>query len=54
MGGCIGSNKNKEKQTLGLKTNTVENDLKYKVVILGDVAVGKTSILSMLKGKAIL
>ena len=51
MGGCISSNKKKPNANLGIKTNEKENDHKFKVVILGDVAVGKTSILSMLKGK---
>ena len=51
MGGCISSKKKKPTSNLGIKKPQKENDHKFKVVILGDVAVGKTSILSMLKGK---
>ena len=51
MGGCIGKSSKSKNNTLGLKAPKMETDHKYKVVILGDIAVGKTSILSMLKGK---
>jgi GTPase SAR1 family protein len=51
MGGCIGRKKSSKNETLGIRAPKTETDHKYKVVVLGDVAVGKTSILSMLKGK---
>ena len=50
MGGCLGSRKPLPKEKLGIQTKKEENDHKFKVVILGDVAVGKTSILNVLKG----
>jgi GTPase SAR1 family protein len=53
MGGCIGSKQVKEHKTLGIKTETGSKDHKFKVVILGDVAVGKTSLLNVLKGRPV-
>lgn len=47
--GCLSS---KPKEPLfSLEKKPIDSDLKFKIVILGDVAVGKTSILNTLKGK---
>ena len=52
MGSCFGSDSKKQKASFQkLQTpQNADNSLKFKIVILGDVAVGKTSILSVLKG----
>ena len=53
MGVCFGSKKKKKDNNLGISIKPKDVSHKYKVVILGDVAVGKTSILSVLKGISI-
>ena len=51
MGGCLSGNKNKAIKGFETESEPVtENIIKFKVVVLGDVAVGKTSILNFLKG----